>query len=76
LETKQKAAVLRHFHMPRFKVSGPYKAGGTAILAMIEEAHIEVAGGDFSARDFARADHAHASSLGLPLAQLLLLSCP
>jgi hypothetical protein len=76
LETKQKAALLRHFHRPRFKVSGPYKTGGMAIQAMIEDAHIEVAGGDFSARGFARVNIAHASSLGLPLAQLLLLSCP
>jgi hypothetical protein len=43
---------------------------------MIEGMHIETAGGVFSARGFARADLAHASSLGLPLAQLLLLSCP
>jgi hypothetical protein len=43
---------------------------------MIEGVHIEMAGGVVSARDFARANHAHASSLGLPLAQLLLLSCP
>jgi len=31
LETKQKAALLRHFHPLRFKVSGPYKTGGMAI---------------------------------------------
>jgi hypothetical protein len=43
---------------------------------MIEGAYIEMAGGVFSARDFARTDLAQASSLGLPLAQLLLLSCP
>jgi hypothetical protein len=43
---------------------------------MIEDAHIKIAGGVFSARDFARAQIALASSLGLPLAQLLLLSCP
>jgi len=47
-----------------------------AIRAMIEEAHIKIAGGDFSARGFARIEIARASSLGLPLAQLLLLSCP
>jgi len=47
-----------------------------AIRAMIEDAHIKVAGGDFSARDFARVNIAQISSLGLPLAQLLLLSCP
>jgi hypothetical protein len=76
LETKQKAALLRHFHGLRSKVSGPYKTGGMAIRAMIESAHIEVAGGDFSARDFARMNIARISSLGLPLAQLLLLSCP
>jgi hypothetical protein len=76
LEPKQKAALLRHFHRPRFRVSGPYKTGGMAIRAMIEDAHIKVAGGDFSARDFARVNIAQISSLGLPLAQLLLLSCP
>jgi hypothetical protein len=43
---------------------------------MIEDAQIKVAGGVFSARDFARVDIANVSSLGLPLAQLLLLSCP
>jgi hypothetical protein len=31
LETKQKAALLRHFHPLRSKVSGPYKTGGIAI---------------------------------------------
>jgi hypothetical protein len=31
LETKQKAALLRHFHALRSKVSGPYKTGGMAI---------------------------------------------
>jgi hypothetical protein len=43
---------------------------------MIEDAHMKFAGGNFSACDFARLNIAHASSLGLPLAQLLLLSCP
>jgi hypothetical protein len=43
---------------------------------MIEDADMKFAGGVFSARDFARSEIAHASSLGLPLAQLLLLSCP
>jgi hypothetical protein len=43
---------------------------------MMESVRIEVAGGVFSVCDFARADITHASSLGLPLAQLLLLSCP
>jgi hypothetical protein len=43
---------------------------------MIEGADMKFAGGVFSACDFTRAEIAHASSLGLPLAQLLLLSCP
>jgi hypothetical protein len=41
---------------------------------MIECAHIANEGGSFSACDFARASIA--PSFGLPLAQLLLLSCP
>jgi hypothetical protein len=43
---------------------------------MIESAHIANDGGNFSARDFARASIAFVPSIGLPLAQLLLLSCP
>jgi hypothetical protein len=43
---------------------------------MIEGVHNEMVGGDFSACDFACARIAQISSLGLPLAQLLLLSCP
>jgi hypothetical protein len=43
---------------------------------MIEVAHIAKSGGKFSARDFACASIVIAPSIGLPLAQLLLLSCP
>jgi hypothetical protein len=43
---------------------------------MIEGAHIAKNGGNFSARDFARASMSFVPSFGLPLAQLLLLSCP
>jgi len=39
-------------------------------------ANIKIAGGNFPACDFARAEFSHAPSFGLPLAQLLLLSCP
>jgi len=43
---------------------------------MIEDAHNKIRSGDFSACGRARANIATASSLGLPLAQLLLLSRP
>jgi len=43
---------------------------------MIESAHIANEDGNFSVRYFARASIAIAPSFGLPLAQLLLLSCP
>jgi hypothetical protein len=43
---------------------------------MIGSATIAKESGNFSARDFVRASIAIAPSFGLPLAQLLLLSCP
>jgi hypothetical protein len=43
---------------------------------MIVNAHIANDGGKFSAREIARAPITLVPSFGLPLAQLLLLSCP
>ncbi len=43
---------------------------------MFEGVTMQIAGGEFSARDFMRAAIARDPSLGLPLAQLLLLSRP
>jgi len=43
---------------------------------MIEGVHGANNGGQFSARIFARVGIDRRASLGLPLAQLLLLSCP
>jgi hypothetical protein len=43
---------------------------------MMTKAHNEMAGGIFSAGDFARARIVTLASSGLPLAQLLLLSRP